>query len=159
MKHRVSRLPVLLMTAFFALSIIAGANAASNVPSEMEAWLKSAKLGPYDRAENWDDIVAMAKAEGEVVVYTSSGRIAKLVKRLNALYPEIKLTVHDLGPVVLAEVRNRLVIGNQAAGLADRGRDRGVVHRCCHRGWGQGRYSLRHVVDWRTAGNRLPGRE
>ena len=84
MKHRVSRLPVLLMTAFFALSIIAGANAASNVPSEMEAWLKSAKLGPYDRAENWDDIVAMAKAEGEVVVYTSSGRIAKLVKRLNA---------------------------------------------------------------------------
>jgi len=37
MKHRVSRLPALLMTVFFALSIIAGANAASNVPPEMEA--------------------------------------------------------------------------------------------------------------------------
>jgi iron(III) transport system substrate-binding protein len=103
MKHRVSRLPALLMTVFFALSIIAGANAASNVPPEMEAWLKSAKLGPYDKAENWDDIVAMAKAEGEVVVYTSSGRIAKLVKPFNALYPEIKLTVHDLGSVKSVE--------------------------------------------------------
>jgi iron(III) transport system substrate-binding protein len=91
------------MTVFFALSIIAGANAASNVPPEMEAWLKSAKLGPYDKAENWDDIVAMAKAEGEVVVYTSSGRIAKLVKPFNALYPEIKLTVHDLGSVKSVE--------------------------------------------------------
>ncbi len=103
MKYRVSHLPALLMTVFFTLSIIAGVNAASNVPPEMEAWLKSAKLGPYDKAENWDDIVAMAKAEGEVVVYTSSGRIAKLVKPFNALYPEIKLTVHDLGSVKSVE--------------------------------------------------------
>lgn len=103
MKHRVLRLPALLMAGLFTLSVIAGANATPKPPPEMEAWLKAAKLGPYDKAENWDDIVAMAKAEGEVVVYTSSGRIAKLVKPFNALYPEIKLTVHDLGSVKSVE--------------------------------------------------------
>lgn len=103
MKHRVLRFPALLMAGLFTLAVIAGANAAPKPPPEMEAWLKAAKLGPYDKAENWDDIVAMAKAEGEVVVYTSSGRIAKLVKPFNALYPEIKLTVHDLGSVKSVE--------------------------------------------------------
>ena len=63
----------------------------------MEAWLKAAKLGPYDKDENWKEIVAKAKAEGEVVVYTSSGRIAKLVKPFAKIHPEIKVTVHDLG--------------------------------------------------------------
>lgn len=103
MKHRVLRFPALLMAGLFTLAVIAGANAAPKPPPEMEAWLKAAKLGPYDKAENWEDIVAGAKAEGEVVVYSSSGRIAKLVKPFNALYPEIKLTVHDLGSVKSVE--------------------------------------------------------
>ncbi len=103
MRHRLLRLSAFLATAIFTLFVVAGANAGSNVPPEMDAWLKAAKLGPYDKAENWDDIVAGAKAEGEVVVYTSSGRIAKLVKPFNALYPEIKLTVHDLGSVKSVE--------------------------------------------------------
>lgn len=103
MKHRLLRLPAFLATAIFTLFVVAVANAGSNTPPEMDAWLKSAKLGPYDKTENWDDIVAAAKAEGEVVVYSSSGRIAKLVKPFNAKYPEIKLTVHDLGSVKSVE--------------------------------------------------------
>lgn len=78
--------------------------AAADVPPQMAAWLKAAKLGVHDASpEDWDAIVAAAKSEGEVVVYTSSGRIAKLVKPFNALYPQIKLTVHDLGSVQTVE--------------------------------------------------------
>ena len=103
MKHLVTRLPAVLMAALFALSFLTAASAASKPPPEMEAWLKAAKLGPYDKNENWDEIVAKAKAEGEVVVYTSSGRISKLVKPFAALHPEIKVTVHDLGSVKSVE--------------------------------------------------------
>ena len=103
MKHLIARVPAVLMACLFAVSFVTAANAASKPPPEMEAWLKAAKLGPYDKAENWDDVVAKAKAEGEVVVYTSSGRIAKLVKPFAALHPEIKVTVHDLGSVKSVE--------------------------------------------------------
>lgn len=97
MKHVVTRLSAVLMAGLFALSFITAANAASKPPPEMEAWLKAAKLGPYDKDENWDEVIAKAKAEGEVIVYTSSGRIAKLVKPFAKIHPEIKVTVHDLG--------------------------------------------------------------
>ena len=103
MKHLITRLSAVLLAAVFTLSFITAANAASNPPPEMEAWLKTAKLGPYDKDENWKDVVAKAKAEGEVVVYTSSGRIAKLVKPFAKLHPEIKVTVHDLGSVKSVE--------------------------------------------------------
>ncbi len=103
MKHLITRLAMVLMAGLFALSFITAANAASKPPPEMEAWLKAAKLGPYDKDENWKEIVAKAKAEGEVVVYTSSGRIAKLVKPFAKIHPEIKVTVHDLGSVKSVE--------------------------------------------------------
>ena len=103
MKHLFSRLSAVLMAALFALSFITAASAAADPPPEMEAWLKAAKLGPYDKDENWAEITAKAKAEGEVVVYTSSGRIAKLVKPFAKIHPEIKVTVHDLGSVKSVE--------------------------------------------------------
>lgn len=103
MKNLITRLPAVLLAAVFALSFVTAANAASQPPPEMEAWLKAAKLGPYDKDENWKEIVAKAKAEGEVVVYTSSGRIAKLVKPFAKIHPEIKVTVHDLGSVKSVE--------------------------------------------------------
>ncbi|MDE0030356.1 MAG: substrate-binding domain-containing protein [Deltaproteobacteria bacterium] len=103
MKHVITRLSAVLMAGLFALSFVTAANAASNPPPEMEAWLKAAKLGPYDKDENWKEVVAKAKAEGEVVVYTSSGRISKLVKPFAKLHPEIKVTVHDLGSVKSVE--------------------------------------------------------
>lgn len=103
MKHVITRLSAVLMAGLFALSFVTAANAASKPPPEMEAWLKAAKLGPYDKDENWKEVIAKAKAEGEVVVYTSSGRIAKLVKPFAKIHPEIKVTVHDLGSVKSVE--------------------------------------------------------
>lgn len=109
MKMTFSRLAATLMAGAVSVSVLGTvlatpqANAAMKPTPEMEAWLKASKLGAYNKDENWSEIVANAKKEGEVVVYTSSGRIAKLVKPFNALYPEIKLTVHDLGSVKSVE--------------------------------------------------------
>ena len=50
MKHLIARVPAVLMACLFAVSFITAANAASKPPPEMEAWLKAAKLGPYDKA-------------------------------------------------------------------------------------------------------------
>ena len=74
------------------------ATAKPEPPPEMLEWLKRGELGEYEPSqENWDEIVKKATEEGEVVVYTSSGRIQKLVKPFQKMYPGIKLTVHDLG--------------------------------------------------------------
>ena len=82
---------------FFILNL-SSSSAIPKPPPEMESWLKMAKLGPYDTGkENWDEIVKKATEEGEVIVYTSSGRIQKLVKPFAKVHPGIKLTVHDLG--------------------------------------------------------------
>jgi iron(III) transport system substrate-binding protein len=89
-----------LLAGFFIIFIInlSTVSAIPKPPLEMESWLKIAKLGPYDTGkENWDEIVKKATEEGEVIVYSSSGRIQKLVKPFAKIYPGIKLTVHDLG--------------------------------------------------------------
>ncbi len=105
MNIRFSRLAATLAVGAVAISGFTAlqTQAAMKPSAEMEAWLKTAKLGVYNKDENWAEVVANAKREGEVVVYTSSGRIAKLVQPFNALYPEIKLTVHDLGSVKSVE--------------------------------------------------------
>ncbi len=93
-------LSVKLLAGFFIIIILnfSTASAIQKPPPKMESWLKLAKLGPYDTGkENWDEVVKKAIEEGEVVVYTSSGRIQKLVKPFAKFYPGIKLTVHDLG--------------------------------------------------------------
>jgi iron(III) transport system substrate-binding protein len=90
------------------------ANAKPEPPSEMLKWLKSAELGEYEPSqENWDEIVRKATREGEVIVYTSSGRIQKLVKPFEKMYPGIKLTVHDLGSTKSVEKTKR----EQQAGI------------------------------------------
>ncbi len=76
----------------------------SKYPPEMDAWLKEAKLGPYEETpQNWDEIEANAKEEGEVVVYSASSRIAKVADAFMAKYPEIKVTYFDLGSVQTVE--------------------------------------------------------
>ena len=77
---------------------------AAGVSEKLDAWLVENALGPHATGqENWEEIVAAAKEEGEVTVYTASGRIAKLVDHFEALYPGIKLTVYDLGSVKTIE--------------------------------------------------------
>jgi len=85
-------------------SVAATASIAQEVSPELEAWLMENALGTHAMVEeDWDDIVARATEEGEVVVYSSSGRIAKLVDHFQALYPGITLTLFDLGSVKTIE--------------------------------------------------------
>jgi len=88
--------------AFF--SVTATVSVAAGVSEKLDAWLVENSLGPHATGqENWEEIVAAAKNEGQVSVYTASGRIAKLVDHFEALYPGIKLVVYDLGSVKTIE--------------------------------------------------------
>ena len=88
--------------AFF--SVASTVSVTAGVSEKLDAWLVENALGPHATGqENWEEIVAAAKEEGEVTVYTASGRIAKLVDHFEALYPGIKLTVYDLGSVKTIE--------------------------------------------------------
>ncbi len=71
---------IVVAMAFTALTTVSPHLLAQETTPELDAWLKANQLGSYaDGNENWDEIVAKARQEGEVVVYSSSGRIAKLV--------------------------------------------------------------------------------
>lgn len=72
-------------------------------PAEMDEWLQKAKLGPYEGKQDWDEIKKLANEEGEVVVYSSSSRIAAVAAGFEALYPGIKVVYHDLGSVGTVE--------------------------------------------------------
>ncbi|NCB02963.1 MAG: ABC transporter substrate-binding protein [Spirochaetia bacterium] len=89
---------ILLGTALFA----GGAKEApvtSTYPAEMDAWAKQAKLGIYDVAQDWDEIIRLAKQEGEVVIYSASSRMSAVGEAFTKIYPEIKVTSYDLGSV------------------------------------------------------------
>ncbi len=75
----------------------------ADYPPEMEAWLQESKLGPYEGTQDWDEITRLAKAEGEVVVYSSSSRVATVASLFQAKYPEITVTFFDLGSVGTVE--------------------------------------------------------
>ncbi len=79
-------------------------DSAQNYPPEMVEWMKSAKLGPYDKGkQDWDEIKKLALEEGEVVIYSSSSRIAKVAASFEKKYPGIKVTYFDLGSVETVE--------------------------------------------------------
>ena len=82
-------------------------------PPEMDAWAKEAKLGVYDKDQDWDEIIEKAKQEGKVVVYSSSSRIAGLAEDFAKLYPGIEVESFDLGSVKTFEK----TIQEQDAGL------------------------------------------
>lgn len=105
---KITRTSFLKMATGTALAALLTASAsftsAQEISAELEAWLQENALGTHAiMEENWDDIVAAATEEGEVVVYSSSGRIAKLVDHFQALYPGITLTLFDLGSVKTIE--------------------------------------------------------
>lgn len=91
-----------LLTAGILIFSAGAATAAS--PAELDTWLKAAKLGPYaESPQDWTTIVEKAKAEGEVVIYSSSSRMAKVAETFNVEYPGIKVTSYDLGSVKSVE--------------------------------------------------------
>jgi len=82
-------------------------------PPEMDEWLQAAKLGPYaESPQDWAAIEAAAKAEGEVIVYSASSRVANVATEFEKKYG-IKATSFDLGSVQTIEK----TVGEQDAGL------------------------------------------
>ncbi|NLJ79946.1 MAG: hypothetical protein GX335_02860, partial [Firmicutes bacterium] len=68
------------------------------MPAEVDQWLQEVKLGPYAEEEiDWDEIYELAKAEGKVVIYTSSSRTISLQDEFEALYPGVELETYHLG--------------------------------------------------------------
>lgn len=104
MKNRVFM--VFLAALMISGGIAFGMPAAEEVvdyPPEMDAWLQEAKLGPYEGTQDWDEITRMAKEEGEVVVYSSSSRVATVASLFQEEFPEITVTFFDLGSVGTVE--------------------------------------------------------
>ncbi|MEZ5906815.1 MAG: substrate-binding domain-containing protein, partial [Geminicoccaceae bacterium] len=118
------------------LAALPVAATAQEVSPETEAWLKAAELGAHAPAtEGWDAIVAKAQEEGEVVVYSSSGRMAMLVDAFARTYPGIVLTVFDLGSVKTVEK----TIREQQAGIfnadvVSTGNSGAVIHEMLNQG-------------------------
>lgn len=122
--------------ALACLATLPAATMAQDVPPETDAWLKAAELGPYAPAsEDWDAIVAKAKEEGQVVVYSASGRIAMLVDAFAATYPGIEVEVFDLGSVKTVEktIREQQA-GIYNADIVTTGNSGAVIHEMLNKG-------------------------
>ncbi|HHK75288.1 MAG TPA: ABC transporter substrate-binding protein [Rhizobiales bacterium] len=104
---------------------------------EMDAWMKAAKLGPYDTGKHdWAEIEKKAKEEGAVVIYSASSRMAKVAKRFMDKYPGIKATSYDLGSVKTIEKTVREQSANLFnADIITTGGSGQVVHEL----WGKNR--------------------
>ncbi len=118
MCNRLTALAVLffLLVSGFALFAAGGQEEKPKVeyPPEMDEWLKAAKLGPYEESpQDWAEIERLAKEEGEVIIYSSSSRVAKYGPEFEKKYPGIKVTYFDLGSVKTVEK----TVGEQDAGL------------------------------------------
>lgn len=95
----------------------APAAAPTEIPlSENEQWAKDNGLGIYQPAtDDWAAIEAAAKAEGTLVIYSNSSRIAAAAEAFSALYPEIKVETNDMGGAeVVSKVREEQKAGAYA---------------------------------------------
>ncbi|MBF9235252.1 ABC transporter substrate-binding protein [Microvirga alba] len=70
---------------------------AQKADPKFNAWMQKNQFGPYQKDEKWEDVVANAKKEGEVVVYSSTGTMNKVAEDFAKAYPEIKVKAYDLG--------------------------------------------------------------
>ncbi len=81
-----------------------------------EQWAKDNGVGPWTPdSEDWAAIEAAAKEEGEVVVYSNSSKIEKLIEPWNELYPDIKLgggDTDDIAVKMQAEQEAGNVVGD-----------------------------------------------
>ena len=81
-----------------------------------EQWAKDNGVGPYTpEVENWDAVIAAAKLEGSVVVYSNSSKIEKLLEPWAELYPDIALEggdTDDIAVKMAAEQQSGNVVGD-----------------------------------------------
>ena len=118
MRNRLTAIAILFFLGVggFALFAAGGQEEKPKVeyPPEMDEWLKAANLGPYEESpQDWAEIERLAKEEGEVIIYSSSSRVAKYAPEFEKKYPGIKVTYFDLGSVKTVEK----TVGEQDAGL------------------------------------------
>jgi iron(III) transport system substrate-binding protein len=64
--------------------------------TEAEEWARANGVGPWTpETEDWAAIEEAARAEGKVVVYSNSSKIAKLIEPFQEMYPGIELAGAD----------------------------------------------------------------
>ena len=77
---------LVLLLVFSALV----ASAAKVSPSQLNSWLKKAKLDKYTPAKtDYDALYAAAKLEKKVIIYSVSSRIPEVKKSFEAQYPGV----------------------------------------------------------------------
>lgn len=107
------KLKHLILLAGIGLLPAMSAGAQAQSTPEFEAWLQAAKLGPHQTEENWDEIIAAAKKEGTLTVYSSATTMTASGEDFAKAYPEIKVQVFPLG----SEKTIEKVMTEQQAGL------------------------------------------
>ncbi len=86
MIKRIFTFGLLLFTVFFLYAGGKGEEA-SNVPKTVKEWEQWAQLGEYRPAEDdWGAIIAAAKEEGSVVVYSNSSRVYEFCRTFYEKY-------------------------------------------------------------------------
>ncbi len=77
------------------------------------AWLQAAELGPYTpSSQDWETIVAVAKLEGKVTVYSTSSRLKYAAAEFMERYPEIEVEALDVGTEdAILTLRNEQMAG------------------------------------------------
>lgn len=153
---RISKRAFLTALAATVLAFAVPSFAQDKVPADIDAWMKQAKLGPYDVNENWDEIIKAAKAEGALVIYSSSSRMSKVAQWFMEVYPEIKVSAFDLGSTQTIEKTIREQDAKQYnADIVTTGGSGEIVHDMMkkHRLFN---YVPRHFVDRIPKENREP---
>jgi iron(III) transport system substrate-binding protein len=91
-------LAVLLMMAF-TQSFLAAHASHSDIPPNIDEWLREHQIGPYQEEHtDLDAIYEAAKSEGRVVVYASSSRgPAAIAEGFSDRYPEIEVEWNTIG--------------------------------------------------------------
>jgi iron(III) transport system substrate-binding protein len=88
LKHAISRVAG---TIVLATSLLGSSQLVADEASR-DAWLQSARLGPYaPAAENWDEIAKAAANEPPLLVYMSTSRIDAILELFREKYPDVKV--------------------------------------------------------------------
>jgi len=111
MKHSLRLLVVGLFVLAAVLSVSATGQteaAPSAVDPKLDQWLQAAQLGPYQAAhEDWNQVIQKAKAEGKVVIYSSTSRIHRVKELFEKTYPGVILEGYDIETLQIHEKFNR----------------------------------------------------
>lgn len=100
MNRRTVLIPIfLLLFVGLAMATNVGGVQAADVqfPAHVDAWMREAKVGPYqEETIDYDELYELAKAEGKVVVYAGTTRMPQVIDEFQRRYPGIELEIHAM---------------------------------------------------------------